>query len=176
MIDVPWNACWSSEQRFEIRPCRWASGSLALWSPHSPGVGRPLFARPHMVRQRKSIVLMLCTVCGEPTEPRDRWWFGLGSVVEGHFMTTEAPVHRACADHALTVCPHLKKIDAAKSLMRFPSGHQVMASIVGGPTTDEDFGIRIGDRRVVGHLKIAWPQSEIPRLGVLGVSVHMKGT
>lgn len=128
-----------------------------------------------MVRQRKSIFLMLCTVCGEPTAAGDRWWFGLGRVGEGYFMTTEAPVHRRCADHALTVCPHLKKLDGAKTLAPFPTGHVVLSAVIGGPTTERDYGVRIGDRRVVGHLKIAWPQSEIPRLGVLGVSVQMKG-
>ncbi len=86
-------------------------------------------------------------------------------------MTAEAPVHRRCADYALTVCPHLKRINGAKSLAKFPGGYVVMAAIVGGALCEEDYQIKIGDRRVVGHLKLAWPQSEIPRLGVIGVSV-----
>ncbi len=63
-IKVPWNAGWSSEARYEVRPCRWVGGRLALWSPHTPGVGKPIFAKPHMVRQRRSIAEMRCTVCG----------------------------------------------------------------------------------------------------------------
>jgi hypothetical protein len=128
-----------------------------------------------MVRQRKSIFLMLCTVCGEPTPPRDRWWFGLGAVQEGHFMTTEAPVHRRCAEVALEKCPHLNKIGGERLLMKFPGGNVVMQSIIGGPATDNDYGVRIAGRRVVGHLKIAWPQREIPRLGIIGVSVTPGG-
>src|SRR4051812_17373018 len=58
---VPWNAGWSAEERYEIRPCRWVNGELALWSPHLPGEGKPLFAKPHMVRQRRSIAEMRCT-------------------------------------------------------------------------------------------------------------------
>lgn len=158
-VDVPWNAGWSSEDRYEVRPCRWAGGALAMWSPHSPGAGRPVFAKPHMVRQRKSIVLMLCTVCGEPTPPGDRWWFALGQFQEGYFMTTEAPVHRRCADRALTVCPHLKRTDSAKFLQPFPGGHTILSAIIGGAATDKDFSVKINGRRVVGHLKIAWPQS-----------------
>lgn len=151
---VPWNAGWSSEESYEVRPCRWAGGKLALWSPHSPGVGRPVFARPHMVRQRKSIVRMLCTVCGDPTPPADRWWFKLAHQQEGYLMTTEAPVHRRCAEHALTVCPHLRGRE--NDLSRFPSGFVVLSALIGGPATDRDFGVNIAGRTVVGHLKIAW--------------------
>lgn len=171
MVDVPWNAAWTGEDSYEIRPCRWAGGALAIWSPYRPGVGRPIFARPHMVRQRKSIKLMLCTVCGEPTKQGDRWWFGLGRVQEGYFMTAEAPVHRLCADRALEVCPYLKGLGAENFLARFPEGHVVLHSIIGGSMTEEDFGVKINGRTVVGHLKIAWPQSRIPDLGVIGRSV-----
>ena len=77
-------------------------------------------------------------------------------------MTTEAPVHRACADYALTVCPHLRGRD--RDLERMPGGYQLLSAIVGGPAVDRDFGIRIDPARgIIGSLKIAWPVS---RLGV----------
>lgn len=158
-MEVPWNASWSSEDRYEIRPCRWINGQLAIWSPHSPGVGRPIFAKPHMVRQRMSVAKMLCTVCGKQTPRDDRWWFGLGQFRERWFMTTEAPVHRACADRALILCPHLKRINGAGSLSRMPAGYSILQAIVGGSLADEDFGVKINGRRVVGHLKIAWPEA-----------------
>lgn len=160
-ITVPWNASWSSEAHYEIRPCRWVGGALAIWSPQSPGVGRPIFAKPHMVRQRQSIARMLCTVCGEPTPKNDRWWFALGGYQEGWFMTTEAPVHRECADLALAKCPHLQRNGCARDLTRFPGGYSILSAIVGGSLCDDDFGVKIGGRRVVGHLKIAWPESAI---------------
>lgn len=157
-ITVPWNAMWTSEQRYEIRNCRWAGGKLALWTPHSPGEGKPIFAKPHMVRQRRSIVEMRCTVCGEKTPPGDRWWFKLGNLVEGHFMTTEAPVHRACADHALRVCPHLRGHE--DRLEPLPGGFVIASAILGGPATDQDFGVRINPgTRVIGALKLCWPAS-----------------
>lgn len=152
---VPWNASWSSEQRYEIRPCRWANGQLALWMPHTPGVGEPIFAKPHMVRQRQSVARFLCTVCGEHTPEDDRWWFQLGQVQEGYFMTTEAPVHRCCADQALLVCPHLRA--RGFEPVRFPTRYSVLSAIVGGPATENDYGIRINGRRVIGHLKFGWP-------------------
>lgn len=127
-----------------------------MWSPHSPGEGKPIFAKPHMVRQRRSIAEMRCTVCGEKTPSLDRWWFRLGTITDGRFMTTEAPVHHACALHSLKVCPHLR--GRAEDLEPFPSNNcQVMSAIVGGSLTDRDFGVAIGNRRVVGHLKLTWP-------------------
>lgn len=165
-VNVPWNAAWSAEDRYEVRPCRWAGGMLAVWSPHAPGQGRPVFAKPHMVRQRRSIAEMRCTVCGETTPDHDRWWFKLGKITEGHFMTTEAPVHLQCARHALKVCPHLRGRD--RDLARFPPGYRVMSAIVGGAATEHDFGVKIAGRRVVGHLKFAWPATE-RSLDLIGV-------
>ena len=89
--NVPWNAAWSSEEHFEIRNCRWAQGRLAVWQPNTPDMGAPLFAKPHHVRQRRSIAQMLCTVCGNPTKRGDRWWFQHGQEHESHWMTTQAP-------------------------------------------------------------------------------------
>jgi hypothetical protein len=155
-ITVPWNASWSGEDRYEVRPCRWVGGKPAIWSPHKPGVGRPVFAKPHMVRQRQSVARFLCTVCGEPTPADNRWWFGLGEFREGWFMTTEAPVHRACAELALTKCPHLR--GRARDLAPFPSGWSVLSALVGGVAVEKDYGLRITpDRPVIGHLKFAWP-------------------
>lgn len=162
-ITVPWNAAWSSEMQYEVRPCRWVGGKPAIWQPHTPGVGKPIFAKPHNVRQRRSIAEMRCTVCGEKTATNDRWWFKLGRIHadEGWFMTTEAPVHRVCADFALTVCPHLRGQEA--NLERMPTGYSVLSSIIGGAAVDADFGLKIDPtkRQVIGALKLAWRLSEI---------------
>lgn len=154
-VNVPWNASWSGEDRYEVRPCRWAGGKLAIWSPHAPGTGKPIFAKPHMVRQRRSVAQFLCTVCGHHTPSGDRWWFRLGSLSEGMFMTTEAPVHGDCAALAMTVCPHLQSLGARPE--PFPEPHAVMSALVGGSAVGRDFGLRITpDRPVIGHLKFAW--------------------
>lgn len=162
MITVPWNAAWSGEERWEIRPCRYAGGKRALWQPHTPGAGRPIFAKPHMVRQRKSIAEMRCTVCGERTPANDRWWFKLGELREGWFMTTEAPVHLACARHALTVCPHLRGRE--EDLEPMPGGYRILSSIVGGQATERDFRVRFAPgETAIGNLKIAWPERRVRR-------------
>lgn len=153
---VPWNACWTDEERYEIRPCRWASGKLALWQPHLPGSGKPVFARPHNVRQRRSVAEYRCTVCGEKTQGGDRWWFGLGEThIPGWaFATTEAPVHHACAQMAMDICPHLKRLGVGAAW--FPHPDAVISQIVGGPATDRNFGLNLQGKKVIGHLKFAW--------------------
>ena len=160
--NVPWNASWSSEEAYEVRNCRWVNNLPAIWQPHSPGVGRPIFAKPHNVRQRRSIAEMRCTVCGEKTAPNDRWWFGLGGITDGLFMTTEAPVHCACAAKAEAMCPHIRRLGLHPEPM--PPADAVLSQIVGGPATATDFGLRLDGRRVTGHLKLAWrPTSNLAR-------------
>lgn len=153
---VPWNASWSEEDRYEVRPCRWAGGKPAVWAPHKPGEGRPIFAKPHMVRQRRSIAEMRCTVCGEKTPPWNRWWFGLGQPsVDGFaFVTSESPVHHDCATVALRHCPHLRALGVQPG--RMPPADAILSAIIGGPAVDRDFGLDLRGREVIGHLKLAW--------------------
>lgn len=157
--NVPWNAVWSGEQRYEIRPCRWVQGRLALWSPHAPGEGTPVFAKPHTVRQRRAIAEMRCSVCGDVTAKNDRWWFKLGRIQEGYLMTTESPVHKTCADHALKVCPHLRGRE--QDLEPLPAGYSILSAILGGAEAENDFGVTFGQQRVIGALKLAWPMSMV---------------
>lgn len=152
---APWNAAWTGEDRYEVRNCRWAGGKPALWSPHAPGEGKPIFAKPHMVRQRRSVAEYRCTVCGEKTQELDRWWFCLGNPLPGWaFATTEAPVHRACADLALKVCPHLRSLGHGPVRWVRPSA--VVSAIIGGVATDRDYGLELNGRKVIGHLKFVW--------------------
>lgn len=151
---VPWNAAWTAEERYEVRFCRYAQRK-ALWMPHAPGKGRPVFAKPHFVRQRESLILKLCSVCGEHTPVLDRWWFGLGVEQDGWFMTTESAVHKCCAEHALKVCPHLKT--KVRDLRPMPKPDEILTSLIGGPLVERDFGLKITEADgVAGHLKLAW--------------------
>lgn len=161
-IRVPWNAAWTGESaRFEIRPCRFVQNRPAVWQTHDPGNGKPMFAEPHIVRQRRSIAEMRCTVCGERTPASDRWWFEHGQHHDGWFMTTEAPVHRACADHALKVCPHLRERGIEPS--RFPDRARVLAATIRPESLTELFGLS-SSQIVIGQLKLAWPSRSIVRL------------
>lgn len=157
-VSVPWNTAWSGEEQYDVRPCRYAGGALAVWQKHNPKAGRPLFKFPHFARQRKSIAEMRCTVCGEETHPRLRWHFALGhdcTMPNGApgIITTEAPVHLTCAGLALELCPHLKRIGAKARL--FPDKYLIVAAMVGGPAVKKDFGLDIPPHQpVIGSLKI----------------------
>lgn len=161
-IRVPWNASWSGESRYEIRPCRYADGQLAMWQNHALGTGRPLFAEPHMVRQRRSVWETICTVCGQKTPRDDRWWFCLGEITgEGYFATTEAPMHRVCADHALSLCPRLRA--QGRAPVRFPPRADVVgAKLRGGEAFVKDYGFDLPEGRlVIGSMKFAWELADI---------------
>lgn len=163
MTLAPWNASWTGEHRYEVRPCRYASGARAIWQPHAPGSGRPMFAEPHVVRQRRSIAEMRCTVCGAPTGPASRVHFGLGQYeeIDGRiwWITTEAPVHPECAERALKVCPHLRTL--GRTPKPWPAaGWSVLAALVGGERFAHEFDLFIpADRPVIGHLKLALPSA-----------------
>jgi hypothetical protein len=43
----------------------------------------------------------------------------------------------------------------------FPSGYSILSAIVGGQATENDFGVVIGDRKVIGSLKLAWPAARV---------------
>jgi hypothetical protein len=156
---VPWNAAWTGEQQYEVRPCRYAFGHKAIWQKHAPGVGKPIFASPHMVRQRMSIAKFICTVCGKPTELNDRWWFQHGDIAEGFWITAEAPVHKSCGEVAQTMCPHLR--DTKKIFEPFPMRHvRVMGAIIDPAEVGKSLGLNLPDVHVspvVGHMKFGWP-------------------
>lgn len=127
-LDVPWVTSWSREPMTGVAPCPSVDGVLAVGQVERPGVGRPLYSRNHLFRQRRSVREMLCPMCGAPTESGDRWsqtarWTtagelrerGLGVWLPADFPDARrlldagaiAPLHRACAEAALARCPHL---------------------------------------------------------------------
>ncbi|THD58618.1 hypothetical protein [Phenylobacterium sp.] len=139
-VDVPWVTSWSEEPMTGVAPCPSVDGVLAVGQVERPGVGRPLYSRNHLFRQRKSVREMLCPMCGKPTANDDRWsqtghWTTAGAVraknmgvwippdmADSHRLFDSgaiAPLHRACADRALMYCPHLKGM-ADRELKAFP--------------------------------------------------------
>ena len=118
---VPWITSWSSEDRYGVRPCRWADGRLAVWEPHTPGVGYPCWRVRHIVRARQAVVRQLCGVCGQHFPPDDRWLvpFGRYERIDDAvaYVLAEPASHRACLSHAMALlCPALSKLNAAQAL------------------------------------------------------------
>ena len=146
-VDVPWVTSWSKEPTTGVGPCPSVDGVIAVAQAWAPGEGRPLYSRNHLFRQRKSVREMLCPMCGEPTEPGDRWsqtgrWTTAGALRAkglGVWIGTTrpddtplfdagaiAPLHRACAERALLHCPHLKGM-ADHELKAFPAAWLIAA-------------------------------------------------
>jgi hypothetical protein len=139
-VDVPWVTSWSGEEQTGVSPCPSVDGELAIGQQEKPGVGRPLYSRNHLFRQRKSVREMLCPMCGKPTPDGDRWSQtaqpttggalrsrGLGWALPADLADDQAvlncgaiaPLHRACAETSVLRCPHLGGM-ADHSLKRFP--------------------------------------------------------
>jgi len=139
-VDVPWVSSWSSEALAAVSRCPSVDGAPAVGQQQSPGQGEPLYARNHLFRQRRSVREMLCPMCGEPTHDGDRWsqtarWTTAGAVRAkglGGWLPADladdkplldagaiAPLHRACAERSLALCPHLHHM-ADQELKAFP--------------------------------------------------------
>jgi hypothetical protein len=139
-VDVPWVTSWSAEAMTGVNRCPSVDGLPAVGQQDRPGQGRPLYSRNHLFRQRRSVREMLCPMCGDPTHAPDRWsqtgrWttagevrtLGLGNWLPADFKDERplfnagaiAPLHRACAERALTHCPHLKGMPD-RELKAFP--------------------------------------------------------
>lgn len=140
-VDVPWVTSWSQEPIIGVRPCSTVQGRPALVQVSNAGYGRPEYSRNHLVRQRQTVIRMLCPMCGEPTSVGDRWTQVAKFVSAGLLRRSGkagdlpreiedrrvlldagsiAPLHRACVDRSLAHCPHLKA-DPNVNVLPFPA-------------------------------------------------------
>jgi ferredoxin len=122
---VPWSVAWSGEQGWALRPDPDFPGHVELVQQSAPGEGRPLFAINHVTRNRRGLIGHLCHVCGKPTKSWDRWLFplhsgGWATLADGqeHYCGNVPPAHKACAERAARLCPHLSRHFAVP--VRFP--------------------------------------------------------
>ena len=122
---VPWSVAWSGESKFGLAPCPEVAGMMEVVQEENPGMGMPMFAANHATRNKRGMMRYLCHVCGEPTKSWDRWLFPLhtGTLVTMHdgqlrYGCNVPPVHKACAERAQRLCPHLSRLYAQP--VRFP--------------------------------------------------------
>lgn len=139
-VDVPWVTSWSGEKQGGVGPCPTVDGQMAALQTWEPGVGKPLYSRNHLRRQRDSVRALLCPMCGEPTAEGDRWsqtghylaagllrarGFGraLPAELEDERVLLDcgaiAPLHFRCAEASLRRCPHLSTMPD-RELKSFP--------------------------------------------------------
>lgn len=112
--NVPWVVPWSEEDEFSFRPSVIFPGLLELTQVERQGVGRPTPSGMNIMRQRQGVIELRCHVCGELTQPGDRFLF---PVVTGAFVKIPGgtryashvpPTHGKCAEQAQMQCPHLR--------------------------------------------------------------------
>lgn len=149
-VDVPWVTSWTEEPIIGVRPCPTVGGRPALVQVSNAGYGKPQYSKNHLVRQRQTVLHMLCPMCGAPTPPEDRWTqvarltpagllrragkaAGLTRDVEDRQVVLDAgsiaPLHRRCVDRSLRYCPHLKS-DPNVNVLPFPARWTVLPLLI----------------------------------------------
>lgn len=149
-VDVPWVTSWTEEPVVGVRPCPTVGGRPALVQVSHAGYGKPQYSKNHLVRQRQTVLHMLCPMCGQPTSPDDRWTqvarftpagllrragkaAGLAREIEDRQVLLDAgsiaPLHRRCVDRSLMHCPHLKA-DPNVNVMPFPARWTVLPLLI----------------------------------------------
>lgn len=157
-IPVPYTVSWTAEEGSEhLAICRWAGGRLALCMREARGEGKPRFGAPNMIRQRQTISLALCDLCGRPLKNRTKVSlskarpFAHGASY-GDILQFEPMLHAECAATSMQHCPSLKAdIAAGTLLVRQVSRWNVQLAVLSAEGNGEKFG----DRRVaIGHAKV----------------------
>lgn len=113
---VPFTVSWSAEEKFSVQPCRFADGRMAICQSIAVGQGKPLFGKPHSIRQRQAIASGLCDICGKPLKNRTRVSLSHAAprgnaLLDGKgtgILQVEPLLHRECAATAMRFCPSLR--------------------------------------------------------------------
>ena len=173
--DVPWVTSWTGEAHLGIGRCFTVRDRPALRQEDSPGRGKPQYSKNHLVRQRLSVVRMLCPMCGEATQPDDRWTqvakpvaagalrrkgLALPAAIDQDIVLLDAgaiaPLHKRCVDRSLRHCPHLRGSPDVH-VRRFPATWTVIPLLI---DADEIAGRR---PKVIGFLQLCGVTRTIDR-------------
>ena len=141
-IVAPYITAWSGEQAEPVEVVERAGGigyldeALAdrdrfgvLWSrmPLRSGEGRPDFGRVHPLRQRRTMLRLLCQVCAGPADQTDD---GVLWLLKDHrndwpgwpnrMGVTEPPTCLSCVHESITRCPALRRGAAVVRARHYP--------------------------------------------------------
>ncbi|MDD2704130.1 MAG: hypothetical protein PHU07_02160 [Acidocella sp.] len=171
-VPVPYATLWSAEEGMHVAACQYANGLTALCQASRRGQGKPVFGKPHMVRQREVISLSLCDLCARPLRNTTRVSLSHARVqphgAEGPaVLQVEPMLHRQCAAISMQHCPSLRRDIAAGTLhIRQVLRSRAQLAIMTPEAVEEFTGTpRSG---VIGHAKIElleWRDRELEWLG-----------
>lgn len=162
---VPYTASWSAEESFTVKPCRYAGGRRAICQAIAPGQGKPLFGKPHSIRQRQVITDNLCDICGKPLKNRTKVslshaGFRSNAFLDGKgsgILQVEPMLHRECAAVAVEFCPSLRRDVRNGTLMVLQVSRSRTQYVIMSPQYIQnyvaDYIANPGDR-IIGHAKV----------------------
>jgi hypothetical protein len=157
-VPVPYTVLWTGEQgRMHVGQCQHV-GRLACCDADDRGAGKPIFGKPHMGRQRETIINDLCDLCAKPLKSRTKVSLSHArTIVSGEdgptVMQVEPMVHKDCALACVRHCPSLKRDIAAGTLfVRQVLSHRHQFAILTEAAVEEFCGVRRSG--VIGHAKV----------------------
>lgn len=160
-VPVPYVASWSGEERFFLGLCPHA-GRLAIRQNSAPGVGKPLFGKPHSDRQREAIARGLCDLCGRSLKTSTKVSLSHARPIAHsaggwEILQVEPLLHRSCAALSAQHCPSLKRdIQDGSVCIRQVTAYRVQFAVM-----DEEYTLEMTGERdhSIGHAKVelrAW--------------------
>lgn len=154
---VPWTVSWTSEEGQSLEPCPYFDRQLALTQQQSPGVGKPLFGKPHSNRQRQAIAQCLCDLCGKSLKIATKISLSHARPVphgaEGWaILQVEPLLHRWCAQESMRYCPSLRRdLDAGTLMIRQVTRWRVQCAVMSPEYVESVTGHH---RKALGHAKV----------------------
>lgn len=133
---VPWTVSWSGEESHYVGVCPHI-GRRALMQAVAPGIGKPLFGKPHSQRQRQCIAEDRCDICGKSLKLHTKVSLSHARPVPHGangwaILQVEPMVHRGCGADAVRWCPALKRDMAAGLLkVRQVTRHRCQFAVMG---------------------------------------------
>nr|WP_295738900.1 hypothetical protein [uncultured Acidocella sp.] len=158
-VPVPYTASWSAEEgTLHLAACRWANSALALCQAQHRGIGKPVFGKPHMVRQREVIASGLCDLCGKKLSHCSKVSLSHARVdphaAEGPAVLQVEPLlHRQCAAICVQHCPSLlRDIENGTLHIRLVQRYRIQWAIMRPESVAEFTG---GEAvAAIGHAKV----------------------
>lgn len=102
---------WSAEEEYRVAECP-VCRRPAICQPEKRGEGVPRFGRPHAVRQRRAMMLLLCDLCARPLRGATKISlsnFGADYSSDYILSQVEPLLHAECARISIEHCPALKR-------------------------------------------------------------------
>lgn len=134
-IQVPYTTMWSGEDKLWVGTCP-LTGEVSVLQNSNIGAGKPVFAKPHMNRQREAVIKGLCDICGKPLKNKTKVSLSdarprINAFEPLDVLQFEPLVHKHCAQIAIEQCPHLQaKLKSGETFIRQVFKHSVQMAIL----------------------------------------------